>query len=248
MRELQATLEAISQTSDEHKAQASRLEREKTMLEHRVRELEVTLRDTPPPTTTAPEVASRHRSSSLSNFRITTLEQDLVETRSLLSKKDEELQTLQQRFSQVQQDLIAAGNENVATERRLQTRVAELESAKEEKEEELSYLREQLGDGSREEELMRRIEEDSARIEALEVMLKSENSQDQRELVRKAEARAKDLEQQLQEREQLCAELNREKEALLDDIEDLQLKWQERETRDQSLAARYVFLVLNAHN
>lgn len=46
-RNLQATLEAISLTSDEHKARGDRLEREKSRLDARVKELESELREAP---------------------------------------------------------------------------------------------------------------------------------------------------------------------------------------------------------
>lgn len=45
-RDLQATLEKISHTSDEHKARGDRLEREKPMLNARAQELESQLRQT----------------------------------------------------------------------------------------------------------------------------------------------------------------------------------------------------------
>jgi uncharacterized coiled-coil protein SlyX len=225
MRQLEGTLERISHTSDEHNTRGAKLEREKAMLEIRVRELEANLREVaqPTPTTTPARraAAARGRSSSLSNFRITTLEQDLVEARASLAKKSTDLNALSQKLSQVQEDLIKVDNEKVAMERKWSSQVQELQASLEEKEEELGYLREQEGDGSREEALLRRIEEDDAKIAALELMLRgAEDSQHLKERTQRLEAQLKEERRRLASSEENQIELVREKEATLDELQE----------------------------
>jgi len=228
MRQLEGTLERISHTSDEHNTRGAKLEREKAMLEIRVRELEANLRDVaqPMPTTTPARrtAAARGRSSSLSNFQnfqITTLEQDLVEARASLVKKNADLSALSQKLSQVQEDLIKADNEKVAMQRKWSSQVQELEASLEDKEEELGYLREEQGDGSREEALLRRIEEDDAKIAALERMLRgAEDSQQLKERTQQLEAQLKEERWRLASSEENQIELVREKEAALDELQE----------------------------
>ena len=240
MRDLEATLERISHTSDEHKARGDRLEKEKYMLESRVRELENNLRTvTPPLPTTTPGrrvAASRPRSSSLSNFRITTLEQDLSDLRTQLAKKDAELAGVSQKFAQVQKDLVMADNEKLASERKWCSRMEELQASLEEKEEELVFLREQGSDGSREEELLKRIEEDDAKIAALETMARGASDTKQlKEKVRR-------LESQLKEERNHQIGIVKEKEEALDALDDarreltrLSRQLQDRDVRERHL-------------
>jgi len=225
MRQLESTLERISHTSDEHNTRGAKLEREKKMLEMRVRELEANLREVsqPAPMTTpgrrAPAV--RGRTSSLSNFRITTLEQDLIDARACLAKKDADLHALSQKLSQLQEDLIKADNEKVANERKWSSQVEELQASLEEKEEELGYLREQQEDCSREEALLRRIEEDDAKIVALELMLRgAEDSQQLKEKMRRTEAQLKEEQCRLATSEETKVQLAREKAEVLDELQE----------------------------
>lgn len=204
-RNLQATLEAISHTSDEHKDRGDRLEREKAMLDARVKELESELREVPQHLQTpAPNKrgisngVSRPRSSSLSNFKVTNLEQDLVEARTSLTTKDAELRAVRQKFSQVQSDLIKVDNEKLSMERKLKAEVEELKAVLEEKEEDLAYMTEQQGDTAREEQLLKRIDEDNAKIEVLEMMLGGvEDSKQLKEKLQRVEDKVATLEQDL---------------------------------------------------
>ncbi|PPQ63832.1 hypothetical protein CVT24_009782 [Panaeolus cyanescens] len=249
MRELQATLERMSHASEEQKQRFSKLEKEKGMLELRVREMEVELRQASSvPTTTPARHTHRPRSSSLSNFRITTLEQDLTECKSLLAKKDVELQSATQRAARAQADLIKADNEKVASERKWANQLKELKAELEEKEEELGFLRTQQGDGSREEELLLRIEEDDAKIAVLEAMVReggdSRKLKDRLELV---EAQLREKEREFAEFEARQIELIKEKEEALDSLEverchsdELLRRLREKEARDQALNAKAV--------
>ncbi|CAA7264831.1 unnamed protein product [Cyclocybe aegerita] len=237
----------MSHTSDEHKARGDKLEREKFVAEARVRELEANLRavSQPTPTTTPGRRAAaiRPRSSSLSNFRITTLEQDLSEARSLLAKREAEFQAVAQKVTVAQNDLIKADNERAAGERRWMGQLEELQSSMEEKENELEYLRQQAGDGGREEELLRRIEEDDAKIAALESMIRGmEDPKQSKEKVRRMESRLKDEQRLRVEGEERCIELVREKEEVLDELHDARQELQrlsrellDRASRDQEI-------------
>ncbi|KAJ3517877.1 hypothetical protein NLJ89_g226 [Agrocybe chaxingu] len=245
--DLEATLERMSHTSDEHKARGDKLEREKSMAEARIRELEANLRtvsqSTPTTTPGRRAAAIRPRSSSLSNFRITTLEQDLSEARSLLAKREAEFQAVAHKLTVAQNDLIRADNERAAGERRWTAQLEELQSSMEEKENELEYLRQQAGDGRREEELLRRIEEDDAKIAALESMIRGmEDPKQSKEKVCRMESRLKDEQRLRVEGEERCTELVREKEEALDELHDarqelqrLSRTLQERTSRDQEI-------------
>jgi len=252
-RELEATLEAISHTSDEHKARGDRLGREKSMLDARVKELESELRKAPQhlPTTTPNRRGistgiHRPRSSSLSNFNVTTLEQDLVEAQTSLATKDAELRTIHQKLSQVQKDLIKVDNEKLAMERKFKAEVEELQAFLGEKEDELAYLKEQQGDTGREEELLRRIDEDGAKIEALEMMLRgAEDSQQLKEKLQRVEGQVWQERKHLAELEERQIELIREKEEALDELEEarcdivgLENKLRDRDIRDRGINER----------
>ncbi|KAF8167355.1 hypothetical protein B0H34DRAFT_739969 [Crassisporium funariophilum] len=245
-RDLQVTLETISHTSDEHKLRGDKLEKERAKLEARVKELEGNVTQPLPTTTPGRRGISRPRSSSLSNFRIISLEQDLVETRSSLAKKETELQAVNQKLSQVQNDLIKADNEKLASERKMKTQMADLQSSLEEKDEELAYLREQQGDSGREEELLKRIEEDEAKIDALEIMLRgTEDVKHLREKLRRVESQLKEEQHRLAEQEESHIGFIREKEDALDELEDarqiidrLAKQLKERDARDHAMNER----------
>jgi myosin protein heavy chain len=248
-RNLQATLEKISHTSDEHKARGDRLEREKSMLDARVKELETQLRQTPkhlPTTTPNRREISRPRSSSLSNFRLSTLEQDLIEARTSLATKDTELRTLHQKLSQVENDLITVDNEKSAMEKKFKAEVGELQAILEEKEEELCYLKELQGDTGREEDLLRRIDEDDAKIEALEMMLRgTEDSKQLKEKLQRVEGQVCRERKHIAELEDRQIQLVREKEEALDELEEarrnidgLKQKLSDRDIRDHDINER----------
>jgi chromosome segregation ATPase len=221
-RDLEAHLQSLSHTSDGHNSRSTKLEREKSMLEARVRELEGNLRQLScPPTMPGRTNVARPRSSSLSNFRITTLEQELNDARASLSQRDTELRLANEKLGQVQNELIKVSNERLAMEKRTSRQVTDLQASLEEKEEELQYVRQQEGDGGREEELLKRIEEDEAKIVTLEGLLQS--GQDTKQLenrLRYSEEKLKEESKRLVESEERHIELIREKEDALDELED----------------------------
>ncbi|KAF8204088.1 hypothetical protein BJ912DRAFT_896040 [Pholiota molesta] len=222
--QMEMTLERISNSSDEHNARGQKLERDKATLEARVRELESALRQVAPPTLTTAtpgrRAMSRPRSSSLSNFRITTLEQDLTDARALVATKAVELEAVTQKLSQMQAGLLKDDNDRMAAERKWAHQIKELQTLLEEKEEELGYLREQQGDGGREQELLQRIEEDEAKIAALELMLRgAEDVQPLKAKIRQVEGQLKEEQGRSAAAEVQRQQLVREKEEILDELE-----------------------------
>lgn len=251
--ELQSMLDKVSHTSDEHRDRCSILEKEKSKLAVHARELELQLREARAVAAQTPSgtLASRRRSSSLSNIKVTRLEQDLEETQILLKKRDSELQIVNQKLSNVQQEFLKIQNDKVANERRMMAQVNGLQSTLEEREEELAYMREQQRDGSREEELLRRIEEDDAKITALEALIRSDDSKELRDRVQRLETQRSEAHRRLQKAEERCFELVREKEEAFDELEEakeensrLMRDLEQRQARDQAIGERYVYTLL----
>lgn len=228
IRELQATLESLSYTSDEHQARCANLGRERKGLEMRVRELEANIRQVNVPPVTPRQHISRPRSSSLSNFRFTSLEQDLRDTRVSLSQKESELLCANQKLSQVQNELMRLDNEKRAMERNMNGQLKQLQGSLEEKEEELTLLREQQwdgGNGHREEELLKRIDEDDAKMTALEAMLRGvQDLTPLKDLLRDTEMQLKKERHRVEECLEREITLIQEKEEALNDLDDVRHK------------------------
>lgn len=217
MRELEDNLERLSRTSDEHQAHWMKVEKEKSVLEARVKEMEVQLRAVQPtPTFTPGRRIPKPRSSSLSNIRINTLEQDLTGLRSQLASKGNEIENMSQKLSRALQDRNQAENERISLERKWHIQIETLQGALDEKEEELLFLREQIADGSREDELLKRIEEDDARIATLEILLRdADDLKEHKEKSRRLEIHLNEERQLKQQLEQRCVQLSRERDESL---------------------------------
>lgn len=244
LRDLEATLEQLSHTSNEHQARWMNLEKEKSILEARVKEVEAQLRTSsqPSPSLTPARRIPKPRSSSLSNIRINTLEQDLTGLRSQLSNKGAEIENMSQKLSRALQDRNKAENERIASDRKWRGQLEALQAALDEKEEELAFMREQGGDGSREEELLRRIEEDDARIAALEIMLRdTEDSKEDKEKLRRLEIHLNQECQQRKQMEERCLELSQERDDARQEAAGLARELEERQLRDNEFEERYVF-------
>lgn len=218
-RELQANIEKLSYRSDETSTYNTKLEREKGVLEARVRELEVNFQQLScPPSTPGRLRVHRPRSSSLSDFRITTLEQELRDARASLAHKETELRSASEKLARMQTEAMQVDNRMIAVERKLKMQLSVLGSSLEEKEEELAYMKDQQGDGSREEELLKRVEEDEAKIAALEMLLKDNRElQSIKESLKQAEHK---LRSEMEGAEAREIELVKEKEEALDELED----------------------------
>ncbi|KAK7063994.1 Wd40 containing snare-dependent exocytosis protein [Favolaschia claudopus] len=229
-RALESTLESLSHTSNSSNARGTKLEKEKTTLEARVRELEGNLRQlsSPAPTAATPSrhrTPSRRRSSSVSDTRITTLEQDLKDARTSLAQRDTELRTATAKLTQAQSGLVKVENEKVASDKRLHAEIRDLRVALQEKEEDLRYLRDQQGDGGREDELLKRIDEDDAKIAALEKLLAlAPETKTLKEKLRRLEQKLVIESERAVEMDVRQVELVREKEEALDEREEAQAR------------------------
>ncbi|KAJ4485742.1 hypothetical protein J3R30DRAFT_1399269 [Lentinula aciculospora] len=167
------------------------------------------------------------------------MENELAELHATLVSRDAEMRTIQTRLEVAQRDALKANNEKMASEARLNSRMTCMESEIAEREEELQYLREQGGSGGleREEELLKRIDEDEAKIQALErligdahdVPLLKENLEDCEEKLRMELSRASELEDR-------SIELVQEKEEILDELEDARDRITELETQNRELS------------
>lgn len=233
-RELQSHLEVLSNRHDTAKEGNSKLEKEKKALEARVGELDTEVRRLTVPTSAIPR-KGRARSSSVSNGNgknNNAFEQELSDTRALLTAKESNLRSASDKLARVQTDLVQAQNEHLATEKRFKRQVGELEASLEEKEDELAMLRAEQGDGGREreEELMKRVEEDEAKILALErlagdgqKMASVRATLDRTEKLLKAEIK------RVEAAEKRCMEVVQEREEILDELATVQTALQKKE-------------------
>lgn len=174
-RELEATLDSVSRESNLRQERCQLMEREKAKLEERVREMQILLSQ--PASSNAPSRKPSHRprSSSLSNFRISTLETDMNETRAALEQREKEKEILSKKLAAAQSEANRLSNEKAALEKKSTIRIHELEESLAEREDELAYWRESGAGQGREEELMARIEEDEAKLASLQAELQDES-------------------------------------------------------------------------
>jgi chromosome segregation ATPase len=239
-RELQSHIEILSHRHDEAKDGMSKLEKEKKALEARVWQLDAEMRQLSSSTSTFPKKAGRARSSSVSmaNFKATAMEHELSDIRALLTAKDNDLRAAQEKLGRAQTELVQTQNERIAMEKHLKRQLNELEASLEDKVVELEEMRAQQGDGGREreEELMKRVEEDEAKIMALEILV-SENHKlaAVKDALSKAEKQLKVESNKASESERRCAELAREKQHALDELKQARKNIRDREAHIQEL-------------
>ncbi|EAU92541.2 hypothetical protein CC1G_06552 [Coprinopsis cinerea okayama7 len=212
IRNLQSILDSISHDSRSQQERYRQLQKERDTLQERVKELQTQM----PQPSTEPAKRTHRRSSSLSSFRVTTLEQELRETKAALQKRDEELHIVKGKLSVATSDANRFENEKLALERSLSKKIRELEATLEEKEEEIQCLRDEGGNGDRERELMDRIDEDEAKIAALESMLR--NSSALEDKLHSTEQQLLEERRKVQQITQLHAQLKSEKEKLVEDL------------------------------
>ena len=242
-RELQSHLEVLSLREDAAKEGISKISREKKVLEARVKELDAEVRQLSAPTTGVPKKMGRARASSVSmgNFKSAALEQDLNDTRASLAIKEKQLCIANEKLNRAQTQLVQAQNEQMAMEKKMQRKVEGLEASLEEKDYELDGLRAQQASGGheREEELMRRIEEDEAKISALEILVgESHKLQSIKDALKRTE---KQLEEEIgksKESKKQCVELVREREKILDELEKARKVLYDREAEIKVLTWR----------
>lgn len=218
VKELQTFLDATSRASEEKNARTAKLEREKSTLEARVRELEAERKKTLPNPVAQRRTVSQPRSSSAPDDRIKFLEKDLEEIRSTFSQTEASLRSTSQKLSQTQDDLLRSENEKTALEKRMASQMNDLAASLEEKEAELQLMKKQAEDGNREEELIKRIEEDEVKITTLESILRE--TQDSRHLKAQVQEMEIRLNEEVKKGDRRCIDLVREKAEALDRLAD----------------------------
>ena len=233
-RELQATLESLSHQSDGHKTSSSRLQQEKKNLEIRVRDLEANIQhlngQNPSPVR---KRGRQHRSSSLSEFIGSSLQHELDMCRVSLATREADLHVANKKLTALQTELLHLDNEKVAMQRTLEFRLKSMEESLHETEEELQYFKmQQGGDGSsREEDLLRRIDEDQARISALELMIRDDRElTSTKEALKKAEQKWRAEVQKSTASDARLIEIIRQKEDALDERDEARRQIDELQT------------------
>ncbi|KAI6031436.1 hypothetical protein BKA83DRAFT_88074 [Pisolithus microcarpus] len=191
-KELEATMDTLSQHSQSTNTERRALENEKVALQSRVRELQMLFQqyEAQAASSRLPKRAGRRRSSSLTNHRSSNLEQELNDCKVQLAVKEKDLCTLREKLAHSQDDLLKAENMRISAEKASQKRVSELLATLEAKEDEFEALKRGGTDGDakeREAALLQRIDEDEAKIAALESMIKGGQSKWRRRLKAESE-------------------------------------------------------------
>lgn len=172
-RELQQALESVSSRETSSNATLSNLRNEKAALERRMRELEANLQQVISAAT--PKRRRGHaRSSSFSDVRITTLERDLGESQASVMELRAELSKAQEKARRTEENLFRVENERTVLERRTADEMKNMQEMLASKDEEMMRLLGGVDVGlaqEREEELIRRVEEEEAKVLALERLL-----------------------------------------------------------------------------
>lgn len=171
-RELQQALESISSSDTASNAIISNLRNEKVALERRMRELEANLQQVI--TAATPKRKGRTRSSSFSGVRITALERDLGDSQASMLELRAELGKAQEKLRRAEEDLCRVENDKTVLERRTSDDIKNMQGIIANKDEEIMRLSGGVDAGlaqEREEELIRRVEEEEAKVLALERLL-----------------------------------------------------------------------------
>lgn len=216
----------------------SNLERDNSRLVARVRELEFECRQFKDSTTSRP-LASIAPGSTLPDPRTIWLEQEHTRLLQLSTKHDEEIDSMTNKLASLQTSLVKVENEKVGNERRMQTELKDMREKLEEGEEELAYLRQQVGDESaadRERQLMERIDEDQARMEELVKLV--DGSSKTEEALHRVEAKLKAEALKVSKVEHRNVNLVREKEEALDALDKARESLAEQESRMGHLHVR----------
>ncbi|KAF9225536.1 hypothetical protein BS17DRAFT_751415 [Gyrodon lividus] len=217
-KELEATLDTLSLHSQATSTERQSVEREKRALESRVRELEriIQTHEAQAVASNIPRRGGRPRSSSVSNFCLPAVEQELSDTKAQLAMKERSLCLLEDKLARAHDDLMKAENARISIDKASQKRISELLSTLERQEEEIEALKENGNSGEREEELLKRIDEDEAKITALENLVgESQVNQATRATVNKLQNLLKAEAEKLHRSEERQNELLYEKEELV---------------------------------
>ncbi|KAI0275128.1 hypothetical protein BC834DRAFT_851261 [Gloeopeniophorella convolvens] len=169
--ELQQALEACSSRETKLNADISNLRHENVTLRHRAQELEANLQQV---VSAATPKRGRPRSSSFSGVRITALERELSDSQGSVLNLQTDLRKAQDKLRRTEEDLFRVQNEKTVLERRTAAELKDLKEQLATKDEEVVRLADGEDAGlarEREDELIRRVEEEEAKVLALERLL-----------------------------------------------------------------------------
>ncbi|KAF9015686.1 hypothetical protein BDQ17DRAFT_1295683 [Cyathus striatus] len=178
-RDLESTILKVSNEFTQRDARIKDLEKEKTVLKTRLLELQSEAIPIQRPHTTP-----QHTTSEVASLEaIAGLERELTETRQRLATRESDLHECKQRLSDAQTATTKVENEKIALHKQFESKISELTANLAEHTDEVEFLRSNEEGFRREEELLERIEEDEAKIAALEALLRS--SDDSNDLKRR---------------------------------------------------------------
>jgi len=161
---------------------------------------------------------------------IRAMEKDIRELHDMLSGKESEIQKSREKLTQAQDELLRADNERLAQEASHKSQVDNLQALLKEKQEELNYHKEQDGGLKREIELLQRIEEDDAKIAALEESLRRSNcDKNSRQKLQNIEQRLKAETEKVVDLRTRSIDLEREREDAMNELQCYQIQIQEME-------------------
>ncbi|KAI5118053.1 hypothetical protein M0805_005900 [Coniferiporia weirii] len=230
-RDAEHLINRLAQETNGTQQQHSKLLADKAKLEAQIRELQEELRRqqlAPPPLTKIP---SRPRASSLTNFKVSSLEHDLAQARASASSTQANLDLAKEKLSKVQADLIRVENEKTALEKRMSEKECKLQDALEDKsdlERELDFFRSQSGAAEREEQLLARLEEEESKVTLLEQQLSQlSHSKDIKRSADKVQSQLRDEIARREAIEAREAELVQEREEALNELDNTRMTVQE---------------------
>lgn len=225
------------------------LQKEKEILEKRLRLLEANYQNVVSTATPGRPGArgARPRSSSLSDMKVTALERELGETHSALNDCRLKLEKAQERLRQAEDELVRADNEKAGVERRMKGELARMKELLDEKDEDIEQLREQAGGGGlghdREQELIERIEEEEAKVAALEKLMKdTQDMKKMQDALDRAERRLKSEMEKVKKGEEAKHELARTRDSTQRELRDVRSQLQGLTQALEERDRRIVFL------
>jgi predicted nucleic acid-binding Zn-ribbon protein len=205
-QEALAHVNQLSTKEGEHMATQAALQKENKRLVCRIEEL---------------EASNQHLSQSrnvprpqpvLSDDRATALQQQLEELQKSHQRQTSDLRSTAERLQRAQLQATQLENEGMATQKKLREEIQHMREALEEKEEELGHLQNLSGGiEDREQQLLRRIEEEEARVQTLEFTIRHQADElkvkgNSNHLLRSAERR---VESEARKVEELQSQLSR---------------------------------------
>ena len=242
VRDLQATIDSLTARTEGDKQgrvqEKSVLEKRNNQLQSRIQELEFECHQLK----AAPR--SKFTNGRTSTSTITTdpqfiwLQQENERLRNVVTEHDSDTEAFEKRISHLQAEMTKMENQKVANERSWQNKVAELQDKVDDMSEELEYLRQQTGEASvnREQQLMDRIDEDAAKIEQLQRQV-AQAQRMQSTLVQTEEKLSAEV-KKVEEAEAMNADLVRDKDAVLDELEAIRAESEAQQQQIRELQAR----------